>query len=234
MVSFRSCLAGAKLITALVGLLMFGAIPHLRGAENNVVTHWLDAQKNIQSWSADVTQIRSLKTLTQPLTATGHVWFAAPNQFRWEIGKPAQTIAVRRADEMLVIYPRLKRAERYSFTGQQSGPWKETLALLEAGFPRNEADLNRQFRIAGTTSSNNVVTLDLEPRSAAGRRMMPRLSVSFSTEDYMLRGTELQFADGSTMRNLFTNPVLNPPIDPNLFQPKLDPGFNIVEPMKHP
>jgi len=28
-----------------------------------------------------VTQIRSLKTLTQPLTATGHVWFAAQTDF---------------------------------------------------------------------------------------------------------------------------------------------------------
>src|SRR3954467_6668986 len=123
-------------------------------ADQAVVTRWLNAQTNIQSWTADVTQIRRLKTLTQPLTATGHVWFAAPNQFRWEIGKPAQTIALRTADEMLVIYPRLKRAERYSFSGQQTGPWKDTLALLEAGFPRNETDLNKQFRIVNSNSAS--------------------------------------------------------------------------------
>ena len=233
MVSFRSNLAGAKLIWFLLALVLIATAPRAYSADQNVVTRWLEAQKNIQSWSADVTQIRSLKTLTQPLTATGHVWFAAPNQFRWEIGKPAQTIAVRKADEMLVIYPRLKRAEKYSFNGQQAGPWKETLALLEAGFPRNEADLNKQFRIIGSSTSNKVVTLDLEPRSQAGRRMMPRLSVAFSTEDYMLRGTELQFADGSTMRNLFANPVLNPPIGSELFQPKLESDYTIVEPMKH-
>src|SRR4051812_12988371 len=201
-------------------------------ADQAVVTRWLNAQTNIQSWSADVTQIRTLKTLTQPLSATGHVWFAAPNQFRWEIGKPAQTIAVRKAEEMLVIYPRLKRAERYAFNGHQNGPWKETLALLEAGFPRNEADLNRQFHILRVSESAEAVTIDLEPRSAAGKHMMPRLSISFSNVDFMLRATELQFADSSTMRNVFTNPILNPKIDPSLFDPKLGSEYTVVEPMK--
>jgi outer membrane lipoprotein-sorting protein len=231
MVSFCSNLAARKLTVLVLGLILLLAAGSGVAADP-VVSRWLNAQTNIQSWTADVTQIRRLKTLTQPLTATGHVWFAAPNQFRWEIGKPAQTIALRTADEMLVIYPRLKRAERYSFSGQQTGPWKDTLALLEAGFPRNETDLNKQFRIVNSNSASNVMTLDLEPRSAAGRRMMPRLSISFSTEDYMLRATELQFADGSTMRNVFTNPILNPKIEPSLFEPGLPPDYTTVEPMK--
>ena len=133
---------------------------------------------------------------------------------------------------MLVIYPRLKRVERYSFGAQQTGPWKDTLALLEAGFPRNESDLNKQFKIIGLSQSNNICELSLEPRSAAGRRMMPKLSIAFSINDFMLRATELQFADGSTMRNEFANPQLNSPIDSTRFNPKLDPEYKIIEPMK--
>src|SRR5438552_417628 len=181
MVSFRSHLAGVIFLGCAIGISAQQRQDSVQTPP--IVTAWLDAQTNIQTWSADVTQIRSLKTLTQPLTASGRVWFAAPNQFRWEIGQPAQTIAVRKSDEMLVIYPRLKRVERYSFTRQQTGPWKDTLALLEAGFPRNQADLNKQFKITGLTTSNNISDLNLEPKSAAGRRMMPRLSVTFSTND---------------------------------------------------
>src|SRR5262245_23984784 len=48
---------------------------------------WLAAQTNIQTWSADFVQTRTLKALAQPLTASGHVWFAAPNRFRWELGQ---------------------------------------------------------------------------------------------------------------------------------------------------
>lgn len=232
MVSFRSYLAGISgaLLAALAELpaqaqAAFDRVPPL-------VTSWIAAQTNIQTWSADVTQVRTLKTLAQPLTANGHVWFAAPNQFRWEIGNPAQTIAIRKSDEMLVIYPRLKRVERYSFAGQQAGPWKDTLALLEAGFPRNEGDLSKQFRITGLSTFSNIAELKLEPRSAAGRRMMPRLSIAFSTSDYMLRSTELQFADGSTMRNEFLNPRLNPTVDRSLFTPAIGDDYKIVEPMK--
>ena len=47
------------------------------------------------------------------LTESGKVWFAEPNRFRWELGHPPKTIAVRATDEMLLLYPLLKRAERY-------------------------------------------------------------------------------------------------------------------------
>src|SRR5690349_18299515 len=67
---------------------------------NSLLTSWLAAQTNIQTWSADFVQTRTFKALAQPLTATGHVWFAEPNRFRWELGRPPQTIAVRAAQEM--------------------------------------------------------------------------------------------------------------------------------------
>ena len=194
--------------------------------------HFLSAQTNLQTWSADLTQIRQLKTLMQPLTSTGHVWFAAPNQFRWEIGVPAQTIAVRGGDEMLVIYPRLKRVEKYPLNGDKLGQWKDTLALLEAGFPRSQAELDKQFKVMSITVTNDVNIATLQPRSASARRMMPQITLAFATNDFQLRATELQFGDGSTMRNEFRNAELNPKLDANVFAPKLDADFKVVEPMK--
>src|SRR5207247_1046834 len=112
------------------------------------------------------TQTRKLKALVQPLTATGHVWFVAPNRFRWEIKSPAETIALRQPDQVIVIYPRLKRVEKFSLSSEQTGPWKEGLALLEAGFPRSQNELESRFKIASFTSSNGVAQVTLEPRSA--------------------------------------------------------------------
>src|SRR6266850_630013 len=123
-------------------------------AENNpLLSSWLGAQTNIQSWSADFLQTRTFKSLTQPLTATGHVWFAEPNRFRWELGHPPQTIAVRATNELLVIYPRLKRVERYPLSGAQSGEWRDALALLESGFPRSKAEIASRFKILSQTIS---------------------------------------------------------------------------------
>jgi outer membrane lipoprotein-sorting protein len=203
-----------------------------RAAETHpALTAWLHAQTNLQTWSADVTQTRTLKTLTQPLTNTGRIWFAAPNRFRWEIGTPAQTIAVRQTAEMLVIYPRLKRAERYPLTAQ-AGQWKEMLALMDAGFPRNESDLQGRFKILALTGTNEVHHVALQPKSAVARRMMPLITISFLSNDFSLRATELQFTDGSTMRNEFSNAAVNPKIDAATFAPVLDADYKIVEPLK--
>ena len=62
--------------------------------------------------------------------------------------------------------------------------------------------------------------------------MMPQITLAFATNDFQLRATELQFGDGSTMRNEFRNAELNPKLDATVFAPKLDPDFKIVEPMK--
>jgi len=173
-----------------------------------------------------------LKSLTQPLTGAGRVWFAAPKRFRWELGHPAQTIAVRQPDEMAVIYPRLKRVEKYPLTGAENGPWKETLALLEAGFPRNQAELESRFRVLSADTANGVCEIVMQPKAAGARRMMPQITVAFATNDFSLRATELQFADGSTMRNDFTNAVLNSKLDEALFAPKIGNDFQITEPLK--
>jgi len=199
---------------------------------NSVVASWLAAQTNIQSWSADFTQTRAFKSLAQPLTATGHVWFAAPNRFRWEVKHPLPTIAVRAPTEMLVIYPRLKRVEHFPLTGGQGGQWRDALGLLEAGFPRSQEQLQAQYDILSYTIKDHTCELVLQPKSAAARRMMPQIRIEFDTNDFSLRATELQFVDGSTMRNDFHDPVINPPIDEKLFAPEIPPDYKNVEPLK--
>ena len=197
-----------------------------------VLKSWLAAQTNMQTWAAEVVQTRTLKSLSQPLTATGHVWFAAPNRFRWELGSPAQTIAVRAPQELLVIYPRLKRVERFPLSGQQSGPWRDALALLEAGFPRSEAEMEKQYN----TRFRKVAREHLRTRHATkvSRRAPndPADQNRLRHQELLAGGTELQFADGSTMRNDFKNEVLNPPIDEKLLSPDIPKEYKVVEPLK--
>ena len=199
---------------------------------NALLSTWFAAQTNIRTWSADFLQTRTLKSLTQPLTATGHVWFAAPNRFRWELGNPTQTIAVRGADEMLVIYPPMKRAERYPLTGNTPAQWRDMLSLLDAGFPRDQKEMESHFNLRSQTLTNDILEILLQPKSPGARKLMPQMKIAFSTNDFSLRATELQFADGSTMRNDFSNAVLNVKIEESFFTPKLESDFKITEPLK--
>ena len=62
--------------------------------------------------------------------------------------------------------------------------------------------------------------------------MMPRITIAFATNNLSLRATVLQFADGSTMRNDFTNATLNPVLDDSLFAPQVGADFKVIEPAK--
>ena len=217
----------------LILALIAGAITSAKAAElSPVLASWLAGQTNIQSWSSDFVQTRRLKSLTQPLTALGHMWFAAPNRFRWELGQPAQTIAVRAPGELLILYPQLKRAEKFPLKAAKAGPWGDALSLLEADFPRSRTELEAQFDIVSQTVADHICQLVLQPKSAAARRMIPRLEIDFDTTDFLLRGTELQFADGSTMRNDFQHAVLNPTLDQQIFDPPIPADYKVVEPLK--
>jgi len=201
------------------------------GTVSAAVGDWLAAQSRVQTWSADLIQTRALQSLTEPLTATGHVWFAAPDRFHWELGQPPETIAIRAATNLLVIYPRLKRVESISLAGSQIGPWRSALDMLEAGFPTSEAGLRAHYDIISDTVSNRICRLTLQPRSAAARRMVSRIEIDFDTGDEALRATELEFSDGSVMRNDFYNVVLNPKLDPAIFAFPIPADYTVVKPL---
>jgi outer membrane lipoprotein-sorting protein len=197
-----------------------------------MLTSWLNAQTNIHTWSADFVQTRTLKALTQPLTETGHVWFQAPNRFRWELGSPVKTIAVRAASDLTVIYPNLKRAERYSLDSAGAGPMKDTLALLDAGFPSSRAEVESRFNILAQTTKDGIHELTLQPKAESARRIMPQIKIGFDTGTFALRSTELQFADGSTMANVFSGGVLNPKLDEAMFWPAIGTDYKVTQPFK--
>ena len=207
--------------------------PSLKAADPAVVIpKWLANQTNIQTWAADFRQVRTLKSLTQPLVSTGQVWFAAPRNFRWELGgDPPQTIAIRKDDLMLVAYPRLERVEKYEFSQMENNQWKDTLALLQTGFPRSREELNDQFEISSLSEIQQLYQLELIPRSAGARKMMPKIHLLLSTNNFTLAGTELFFVDGSSMRNEFYNVQTNVSIS-NQFDFQIPSGFKVIEPMK--
>jgi outer membrane lipoprotein-sorting protein len=215
----------------LLFLLLLTLSPVFGADAHSVISSWLSHQTNIASWSADFTQTRSLKALTQPLVSTGRVWFAAPQNFRWELGQN-QTIAIRSNETMLVVYPRLKRAEKYDFSNTANNQWKDALALLQTGFPRSEQEMRRQFNLLRLTLTNSNYELQLQPKSPTARKMMPQINILLDTNRLDLAGTELIFMDGSKMRNEFQNIRVNAPVE-GKFDLTIPANFKLVEPLKN-
>jgi outer membrane lipoprotein-sorting protein len=234
MVSIRSHLAKrtvSRRACALCSLLLLLAAAASRAADHDAMfNQWFAAQTNLQSWAADFTQTRSLKVLAQPLISTGKVW-VVPGRFRWELGQPPQTIALRQTNQLLIVYPRLKRAEKYPIDAAPTGPIKDALALLDASFPRDRATLDARFRLLSASLTNSILQMALQPKSASARKFITEVLVGFRTNDFSIALTEMKFSDGSSLRNDFTNAVLNQPIPPERFQEPLGPDITVVEPL---
>jgi outer membrane lipoprotein-sorting protein len=133
---------------------------------------------------------------------------------------------------MLVIYPNLKRVERYQVEGGGMGAWNDTLALLEAGFPRSQEEIEARFKVVSQRITNGMVQFLLQPRSTSARKLVAEVKMEVNTHELVPRATELRFADGSVMRNEFLKSVINPPLDSSLFQPAPDSSYKVIEPIK--
>jgi outer membrane lipoprotein-sorting protein len=215
------------------GLLIFLFLAAgLRAADYDAqFNRWFEVQTNLQSWAGDFTQTRTLTVLNQPLISHGKVW-VKPGEFRWELGQPVQTIVLRRPDQLLIIYPRLKRVEKYPLDAVPTGPMKDALALLDASLPRDRATMDKSFQLLSAAETNSILQMTLQPRSAAARKFIGQIVIGFHTNDFTIAVTEMKFADGSKLHNDFTNVVLNAPIEPKLFEADLPADYTVVEPLK--
>src|ERR1043166_6647366 len=148
------------------------SFPSLAEDTNAFIRTWLATQSTLKTWTADFTQTRTLKTLKKPLLSQGRLTFATPNNFRWQLGDPAQTIAIRNSNEMSVVYPKLKRAERYPLAGAGNEPWRDALALMDAGFPTSRAELDNRFKLVSLQFTHDLAQITMEPRSAMAKKFM--------------------------------------------------------------
>lgn len=194
----------------------------------SILRSWIEASSRLTRFEAEFRQTRHLKALTQPLVSTGRVWFSAPDQFRWELGDPPQSVAVRSGDTLLILSPRLRRAESYALGGNLTGPGRDLMGLLEGAFPRSIEDWKGRFEITAVSTNQGVLRLDLRPRSPAARKLMPALIVGLDPGSLGLRLTEMVMVDGSRIRSEFGTLRTNAPISPELFRLDVDPAWKLT------
>jgi outer membrane lipoprotein-sorting protein len=199
--------------------------------DDKLVDEWIAGQASAHSWKADFRQIRELKALTQPLVATGKIWWVAPHSVRWEVMKPAPSIAVMEDDTLLVVFPKLKRGEKYSLAQLKTGPWKDLLGLLDTGFPRSRAEFEQQFLIRDVVAVPGGRRMIFQPKSALVQKYMPEVDIDVRMPDLALLATTMVFVDGSHLKNEFSNQERDAQVDDALFHPTLGPDYKITEPL---
>ena len=218
------------LMCCLLLLLCFAPAPAQADDYEAQFNKWFAAQTNMQTWSADFIQTRSLMALATPLKSSGQVW-VEPGKFRWELGHPPQTIVIRNPDALLILYPRFKRAEIYALDKIPPGPLKDAMALMDVSIPRSRAALEERFQLLSATITNSVLQMTLQPKSSSARQFIGSVVMGFHTDDYVIADSQMNFSDGSTLRNDFNNVAFNQQMDPKLFETTVPPDYTVVTPL---
>ena len=219
----------------LMGLLLFvfsAQAVAAEGPSRQILNAWLEKQSQTKSWSADVLQIRQLKSLVRPLETRGRVWLAPPNRFRWELGDPAHTMAIQTGEELVIVYPRLKQMERYPSKDITDPSWRQVMALLEVGFPSDSQSFYARYELVSITQSDKTWHFEVQPAAVEARKLLNRIRIEVFSDNLALSATELVFADDSTMRNEFSGHQLNSEVDETLFEVPMDEGYRVVYPLK--
>ena len=132
----------------------------------------------------------------------------------------------------MIVYPRLKQVERYPSGDTPDPAWQQALALLEVGFPSDKETFHARYELVSANQSEETYQFDLRPAAKEARRLLQRVRIEVSAQDFILTATELFFPDGSTMRNQFSGHQLNSDPDEALFKIQIDDDYRVVYPLQ--
>ncbi|MGB0581871.1 MAG: LolA family protein [Limisphaerales bacterium] len=223
MVSLRSHLAGVLIWLAV-------ADPVMALDTNSVIDAIIAHQSVTKSWHAKFVQIRKLPSLKKALKTPGKVWFQGSGEFRWELGDPARSVAIRSGEQITILSPRLRLAEVYPLGTDTAGPWRDALALLEVGFPRSRESLEDKFILSQVEKIDRGHAVVLLPRKKSARQFLTYIRMEFDAA-HGLRATEMAFSHGARIRTEFSLVKQNPSLDNALFDSTVPEGYEVSRPL---
>ncbi len=181
------------------------------------IKKWISQQADVHTLAADFVQTRRLRVLRDPVARPGKFFFRAPGTFRWELGTPPETIALRRDDEMSLISVKAKKVTRTDLASLAEKSGMRDLPMMEFPMAASYEDFARRFEVRRVEIAGTRCDVEVMPRDARAQKYLKRLSFAFDTENGNLLLFEIVFRDGSEMRNEFSNVQVNRKLAPGTF-----------------
>lgn len=195
------------------------------------VGKWLARMDGMKSLEATFVQQKYLRTLRRPLTTKGRIWIRYPDDFRWELGDPPATIAIRNQDILTILEPKKMKAQRFSLApekGRDGSPVPAAIHSASRTFPRSMEELKKHFEILDLSREDKVYQLTLKPTDKNLTVAMRRVLFFIDIEKFYLHAFEIQFRDKSRIRTTFTRMKFNPSISDDLLNPDLT-GYKLLD-----
>ncbi len=211
------------LIAALVAKAPAAAEPDLEP-----VRRWLERQAEVRSLAVEFVQERRLRAVKRPISNPGRLWFKAPGAFRWELGDPAQTIALQKPDgDLWVLRTRKAQARRHSRGELEARGGGEVAGFLESGFPRSYEAFVERFTVTDVRREGGDFVFVGRPSDRRTSVALRKVEFTVDASSFALRQLYLRFRDTSSITTKFKEPREGVAIDDRLFEVDLE-GYEVV------
>lgn len=186
-------------------------------ADNAVLNAWLKRQPTVQSLDTTFTQERKLPSLKNPTSAQGRLSFAKPGKFRWQLGEPAETLAVSDGTTLTLIDMATKTAHQIPATSPQAARFS---LLSGKAFESIEA-FESAFDIIDSRVTSGISQYTLKPKDRRMRSQVPWIFLDIDPVKNELTALELELQDKSRVKSIFHAPKINHALPDSLFKPDL-------------
>lgn len=166
-----------------------------------LLKQWAEAQKTVPDMAVSFRQTRTTPALKQPVTTEGKFWRFTDGAFRWELGKPAETVLVHDSKEFRVR--------------EGQGEWKELdekdaryrmWSRFLSGREASPEELQQHFLVDATEQTADVTAITLRPKAPFIRRHLRQLDLQISPKTYRLLQLRVMQGDGAEVTMTFGEP----------------------------
>ncbi len=171
---------------------------------------WIARQQTVKNLYGEFTQTRRLPTLRIPSRQPGKIWFTSQGQFRFELGDPVDTVAIRDGGTAVTLIDE-RRDTRRTIDESVAGPESQQLLLMRFPLTNSLEEFRRVFNVARMEENGTKTELDLIPRDASLRKHVQRIDLEYETSTGILTNFNVELANGGGLETNFTRMKVNQP-----------------------
>jgi outer membrane lipoprotein carrier protein len=207
-----------RLVTLFLPLLLLGTVR----ADPAPLEEWLRRQVAITTLDARFVQERRLPALKAPISTPGRLSFAKPDKIRWQLGEPAETLAVSDGTTLTLIDIPTNTARRIGLDSPQA----LRFSLLSGKAFQSPEMFHATFELIESRVTAGIHQYTVKPKDRRLRAQVPWIFLDIDPKKNELRALEMELQDRSRLRTVFTNPRFDRKLDASLFRPDLS-GYQI-------
>ena len=190
----------------------------VNAGELETVKQWIAHRGSISSVSASFVQERHLKALKRPIINSGKLWFKSPRLFRWQIGEPAESVAISKNGEILLLRPRKKTGERYSDNHSHNSRQSPGMLFFEIGFPRDYKEFIKRFTVTGLSHLGDSYFVSLKFNDRRSNMAIRKVVFEIDSKTYLTQSMEMRFRDASSIKTSFSSVLENAHVKDSVFE----------------